>query len=88
MEEAPVPDEKKPRFDPQSGKLEPPPSEVEGARLIANETREELEEEIPLEDRDVRQLAEEYVTRRGADDAEDFKDYVEDRADRGGPPPE
>ena len=48
MEETPVPDEKKPRFDRQSGKTEPPPSEVEGARLMANETRHDLEEELPL----------------------------------------
>ena len=88
MEETPVPDEKKPRFDRQSGKTEPPPSEVEGARLMANETRHDLEEELPLEDNDVRQLAEEYVTRRGADDARDFKDYVEERARRAGPPPD
>ena len=34
-----------------------------------------------------RQLAEDYVTRRGADDTENFKDYAEERASRGGPPP-
>ncbi|HKN40433.1 MAG TPA: hypothetical protein VJ456_15155 [Acidimicrobiia bacterium] len=85
--ETPVPEEKKPRFDPQSGKIEPAPSEMEGARVMANEAREEIEDETPLDDRDVRQLAEDYVTRRGADDTENFKDYAEERASRGGPPP-
>ncbi len=84
MEENPVPDEKKPRFDPKSGKTEPPASEVEGARIMANEAREELEDELPLEDKEVRQLAEDYVTRRGADDTEDFEEYVEEQAGRSG----
>ena len=84
MEEHPVPEEKKPRFDPQSGKTEPPPSEVEGARVLANEAREELEAELPLEDKDVRQLAEDYVTSHGADDTEDFEEYVEEQAGRSG----
>lgn len=84
MDENPVPDEKQPRFDPQSGKTEPPPSEVEGARLMANEAREELEEELPLDDKDVRQLAEDYVTRQGADDTEDFEEFVEEEAGIGG----
>jgi hypothetical protein len=52
---------------------------------MANEVREELEEETPLDDRDVRQMAEDYVTRQGADDTEDFKRYAEGRAGRGGP---
>jgi hypothetical protein len=91
MEENPVPDEKKPRFDPQSGKGEPPPSEVEGARIMANEARQELEGELPLNDNDVRQLAEDYVTRHGADDTGDFEDYVEEQGGitghhHGGPP--
>jgi hypothetical protein len=60
---------------------------MEGARVMANEAREELEGETPLDDRDVRQMAEDYVSRRGADDTENFKDYAEERADRGGPPP-
>ena len=90
MEEIPVPDEKKPRFDPQSGEVEPAPIDAEGARVMANEAREELEAETPLDDDDVRQLAEDYVTTRGADDTEDFKarvlegvprhDSVEERA--------
>ena len=80
MAETPVPDEKKPRFDPQSGEVEPAPSDTEGARVMANETREDIEAEAPLDDRDVRQLAEDYVTERGADDTEDFKEYAADRA--------
>ena len=85
--ETPVPDEKKPKYDPRPGEVEPAPSEMEGARVMANEAREEIEDETPLDDRDVRQLAEDYVTRRGADDTENFKDYAEERASRGGPPP-
>jgi hypothetical protein len=76
MADTPVPDEKKPRFDPQSGELEPAPIEMEGARVMANEAREDLEAETPLDDEDVRQLAEDYVTHRGADDTEDFKARV------------
>gem|GEM_PF-4087817 len=92
MEEKPVPEEKKPRFDPQSAKAEPPPSEVEGARVLANEAREDLEAELPLDDKDVRQLAEDYVIEHGADDTEDFEEYVEEQAGsgghrHGGPPP-
>jgi hypothetical protein len=80
MEETPVPDEKKPRVDPQSGEVEPAPIDMEGARVMANEAREDLEQETPLDDEDVRQLAEDYVTQRGADDTEDFKDFAEGRA--------
>ena len=90
--ETPIPDEKKPRLDPDSGKVEPAPIDAEGARVLANEAREELEEKTPLDDRDVRQLAEDYVTERGADDTEDFearvlegfprKDQAEERARR------
>jgi hypothetical protein len=82
MEETPVPDEKKPKVDPQSGKVEPAPIDMEGARVMANEAREELEDETPLGDRDVRQLAEDYVTERGADDTEDFKARVLEGAPR------
>ena len=74
--DAPTPDEKKPKVDPQSGQVEPAPIDMEGARVMANEAREELEDETPLDDGDVRQLAEEYVTERGADDTEDFKARV------------
>ncbi|HEV8622931.1 MAG TPA: hypothetical protein VG034_00625 [Acidimicrobiia bacterium] len=78
-----MPDEKKPRFDPQSGEKEPAPSHMEGARVMANEAGDDLEEETPLDEQDVRQMAEDYVERRGADDTEDFKDYAEERATRG-----
>lgn len=71
--ETPVPDEKKARVDPQSGDLEAAPSEMEGARVMANEADEEIEAKTPLDDQDVRQAAEEYVTQRGADDTENFK---------------
>jgi hypothetical protein len=80
--ETPIPDEQKPKFDPQSGETEPAPSEVEGARIMANEADEELEEETPLDDEDVRQLAEDYVTERGADDTENFKARVLEGAPR------
>jgi hypothetical protein len=77
-----MPDEKKPKVDPQSGEVEPAPSEMEGARIMANEADEELEEKTPMDEQDVRQAAEDYVTERGADDTENFKDYAEDRATR------
>jgi len=76
MEKTPVPDEKKANVDPQSGQLEPAPSEMEGARVMANEADEELERKTPLDEDDVRQAAEEYVTDRGADDTENFKARV------------
>jgi hypothetical protein len=82
MADIPVPDEKKPRFDPESGEIEPAPIDMEGARVLANEAREDLEAETPLDDTEVRQLAEDYVTERGADDTDDFKDYAERRATR------
>lgn len=74
--ETPVPDEKKARVDPQSGDLEAAPSEMEGARVMANEADEEIERKTPLDDQDVRQAAEEYVTERGADDTENFKTRI------------
>lgn len=74
--ETPVPDENKARVDPQSGDLEAAPSEMEGARLMANEADEELERKTPLDEQDVRQAAEEYVTHRGADDTENFKAQI------------
>ena len=90
--ETPTPDEKKPKFDPQSGELEPSPSRMEGARVMANEADEELEQTTPLDDEDVRQMAEDYVETRGADDTENFKarvlegappdDQAEERATR------
>ncbi len=82
MEKTPVPDEKKAQVDHQSGQLEPAPIEMEGARVMANEADEELERETPLDEGDVRQAAEEYVTDRGADDTENFKTRVREGAPR------
>jgi hypothetical protein len=90
--ETPIPDEKKPKVDQQSGEIEPAPSEMEGARIMANEADDDLEERTPLDDQDIRQAAEDYVTKRGADDTENFKarvleghprdDQAEERATR------
>jgi hypothetical protein len=80
--ETPTPDEKKSRFDPQSGETEPAPSHMEGARVLANEVSEDLEEETPVDEQDVRQMAENYVERRGADDTEDFKARVREGVPR------
>ena len=80
--ETPTPNEKKPRFDQQSGEMEPSPSRMEGARVVANEADEELEEKTPLDEDNVRQMAAEYIEQRGADDTENFKDYAEERATR------
>ena len=90
--ETPVPDEKKPQYDPKSGEVEPAPIEMEGARVMANEAGDDLEDETPLEKDDVRQMAEDYVTKRGADDTKNFKarvlegvprkDQAEERATR------
>jgi hypothetical protein len=82
MEKTPVPDEKKAKVDPQSGDLEPAPIEMEGARVLANEADEDLERRTPLDDGEVRQAAEEYVTARGADDTENFKARVLEGAPR------
>ena len=79
----PVPDEKKPQYDRKSGEVEPAPIEMEGARVMANEASEDLEDQTPLDDQDLRQAAEDYVTKRGADDTENFKARVRD-----GAPPE
>ena len=49
---------------------------------MANEADDELEERTPMDEQDVRQAAEDYVTERGADDTENFKDYAEERATR------
>jgi hypothetical protein len=80
--ETPVPDEKKAKVDPQSGEIEPAPIEMEGARVMANEASEDLEGETPLDDQELRQAAEDYVTKRGADDTENFKSRVRDGAPR------
>jgi hypothetical protein len=76
----PVPDEKKAKYDPKSGEVEPAPIEMEGARVMANEASEDLEGKTPLDDQDLRQAAEDYVTRRGADDTEDFEARLRDGA--------
>jgi hypothetical protein len=81
--ETPVPDEKKAKVDTQSGEIEPAPIEMEGARVMANEASEDLEGETPLDDQELRQAAEDYVTKRGADDTENFKGRLRD-----GAPPE
>ena len=81
--ETPVPDEKKATVDPRTGEVEPAPIEMEGARVMANEASEDLERETPLDDQDLRRAAEDYVTKRGADDTENFKARV-----REGAPPE
>jgi hypothetical protein len=81
--ETPIPDEKETKFDPQSGEIEPAPSEMEGARIMANEASEDLDAETPGEKQDVRQAAEEYVTERGADDTENFETQLTE-----GKPPE
>lgn len=75
MEKRLVPEEKKATFDPQSGEVEPAPSEMEGARVMANEADEEIEAKTALHEQDVRRRAEEHVTRRGAD-TENFKAEV------------
>jgi len=71
--ETPIPDEEKPRVDPQSGEIEPAPIDMEGARIMANEAAEDLDDKLPVDKDDVRQAAEEYVTERGADDTDNFK---------------
>jgi hypothetical protein len=81
--ETPVPDEKKATVDPSTGEVEPAPIEMEGARVMANEASEDLERETPLDDQDLRRAAEDYVTKRGADDTENFMARV-----REGAPPE
>jgi len=90
--ETPVPDEKKAKYDPKSGEIEPAPIDMEGARVLANEAGEELEEKTSLDEQEARQLAEDYVTRRGADDTKNLKarvlegvprkDQAEERATR------
>jgi hypothetical protein len=80
--ETPVPDEKKTNYDPKSREVEPAPIEMEGARVMANEASEDLEDETPLDDQDIRQAADDYVTRRGADDTENFKARVREGAPR------
>jgi hypothetical protein len=78
--ETPIPDEKKVRIDPHTGEVEPAPIDMEGARILADEARQDLEAKLPVDDDDVRRLAEEFVTERGTDDVEDFKRYAEERA--------
>ena len=71
--DTPVPDEKKAKVDPQSGEVEPAPIDMEGARVMANEAADDVEDATPLDDQDVRRAAEEYVTERCTDDTENFK---------------
>ena len=82
--ETPIPDEEKPRVDPQSGEIEPAPIDMEGSRIMANEASEDLKGQIPVDKQQVREAAEEYVTNRGADDTENF----ETRLVEGAPPDE
>lgn len=83
--ETPIPDEEKVQVDPQSGEIEPAPIEMEGARIMANEASEDLEDQMPgrrVDKQEVRRAAEEYVTERGADDTGNF----EARLKEGAPP--
>jgi hypothetical protein len=83
MENAtPVPDEKKATVDPQTGDIEPAPIDMEGARVMANEASEDLEDATPLDEQNVRQLADDYVTKQGTDDTENFKARVLEGAPR------
>ena len=83
-QETPIPDEEKVRVDPQSGGIEPAPIDMEGARIMANEASEDLEDEMPVDKQEVRRAAEEYITERGADDTDNF----EARLKEGAPPEE
>ena len=80
--DTPVPDEKKAKVDPQSGEVEPAPIDMEGARVMANEAADDVEDATPLDDQDVRRAAEEYVTERGTDDTENFKARLVEGAPR------
>jgi len=80
--DTPVPDEKKAKVDPQSGEVEPAPIDMEGARVMANEAADDVEDATPLDDQDVRRAAEEYVTYRGTDDTENFKARIVEGAPR------
>jgi len=80
--DTPVPDEEKTNVDPQSGEIEPAPIDMEGARIMANEASEDLEDDMPVDKQEVRRAAEEYVTERGADDTGNF----EARLKEGAPP--
>jgi hypothetical protein len=82
--ETPIPDEEKVQVDPQSGEVEPAPIDMEGARVLANEASEDLDCDSPADKQKVRKAAEEYVTKRGADDTENF----ESRLVEGAPPEE
>jgi hypothetical protein len=82
--ETPIPDEEKVKVDPQSGEIEPAPIDMEGARIMANEASEDLDRDRPEEKQDVRRAAEEYVTERGADDAENFESRLTEGAPREG----
>ena len=80
--DTPVPDEKKAKVDPKSGEVEPAPIDMEGARVMANEAADDVEDATPLDDQDVRRAAEEYVTERGTDDTENFKARIVEGAPR------
>jgi len=80
--ETPLPDEEKVQVDPQSGEIEPAPIDMEGARIMANEASEDLEDGTPVDKQQVRRAAEEYVTERGADDTENFEARLVEGAPR------
>ena len=75
----PLADEK---LDPSSdpAEPEPQPAEVESARLLANETREQLRTR-GLDAEDIRRLANQYVA---LDIGEDSKAFIEWASERGG----
>jgi hypothetical protein len=78
----PLPDEEKAQVDPESGEIEPAPIDMEGARIMANEASEDLDQETPAKKQDVRKAAEEYVSERGADDTENFETRLTEGAPR------
>jgi hypothetical protein len=64
----------------EDGYSEPPLAEVEGARLLANENRDELRA-AGLTDEQIRKLADDYIAETKGDPA-DFVPWARERARR------
>jgi hypothetical protein len=65
----------------EPGHPQPKDTEVESARLLANETRDRLEA-VGLEVDEIRRLADEYIALDKGEDADDFVEWAKTRGGR------
>lgn len=71
---------------PEPGEVQPQAAEVESARLLANDARDELSG-AGLSDEEIRRLADEFIARDRSERVADFVDWARERARHHGAEP-